>query len=91
MLNRESQTSNLTIAALANVEPAKAEQAGPSVQSADQPSSTEKFQLSAEERHHMIAKAAYFRAELRGFTPGHELADWLEAEAELDRLMAFRD
>ena len=30
----------------------------------------------------MIAVAAYYRAELRGFAPGNELADWLKAEAE---------
>jgi hypothetical protein len=30
-----------------------------------------------------IAAAAYFKAESRGFEPGHELDDWLEAEIEL--------
>lgn len=30
----------------------------------------------------MIAEAAYYRAERRGFAPGHELEDWLWAEAE---------
>lgn len=27
-----------------------------------------------------IAELAYFKAEARGFEPGHELEDWLEAE-----------
>jgi hypothetical protein len=31
-----------------------------------------------------IAEAAYWRAERRGFEPGHELQDWLEAEREVD-------
>lgn len=31
-----------------------------------------------------IATAAYFKAEARGFQPGKELDDWLEAEAEFD-------
>jgi hypothetical protein len=31
----------------------------------------------------LIAKAAYFHAEKRGFVPGNELQDWLEAEKEL--------
>ena len=31
----------------------------------------------------MIADAAYFRAEKRGFEAGHEIEDWLAAEAEL--------
>ena len=40
------------------------------------------------ERHSMIASAAYFRAQKRGFEPGRELDDWLGAEAEIDRLLA---
>ena len=37
----------------------------------------------------MIAEVAYYRAERRGFAPGGELQDWLEAEAEvLARLRA---
>ncbi len=35
-------------------------------------------------REQMIASAAYFRAEQRGFTLGNELEDWLESEAEID-------
>lgn len=30
-----------------------------------------------------VALAAYFIAEKRGFGPGHELDDWLAAEAQL--------
>lgn len=29
-----------------------------------------------------IAVTAYYKAEARGYEPGHELQDWLEAEAE---------
>jgi len=32
----------------------------------------------------MIAEAAYFRAEHRGFRGGDPLEDWLQAEAEID-------
>jgi hypothetical protein len=31
----------------------------------------------------MIATAAYFLAEQRGFEPGHELEDWLTAEQKV--------
>jgi hypothetical protein len=31
----------------------------------------------------MVAEAAYFRAERRGFLPGAEIEDWLAAEAEV--------
>jgi hypothetical protein len=34
-------------------------------------------------RHQRIAIAAYYRAELRGFEPGYEMEDWLEAEREV--------
>lgn len=30
-----------------------------------------------------IAVAAYFKAEARGYELGHEIQDWLEAEAKL--------
>lgn len=33
--------------------------------------------------HNKIAEAAYHLAAQRGFMPGHELDDWLFAEAEL--------
>jgi len=42
---------------------------------------------SAEQRRAMIAQAAYFRAERRGFAPGAELQDWLAAEAEIDEAL----
>lgn len=42
---------------------------------------------SGEDRYRMIAEAAYFRAERRGFVSGSELQDWLEAEIEVDDLL----
>ena len=38
----------------------------------------------------MVAQAAYFRAERRGFAPGGEHDDWLAAEAEIERLLGGR-
>lgn len=40
--------------------------------------------LTTEDLTQRIAQAAYYRAERRGFAPGHELADWLEAEQEIN-------
>jgi beta-lactam-binding protein with PASTA domain len=37
----------------------------------------------SEDRRNDIATAAYYKAESRGFIPGREMDDWLEAEAEL--------
>ena len=37
-----------------------------------------------EQRQHLIAQAAYFIAERRGFAPGNEVEDWLQAEAEIE-------
>jgi hypothetical protein len=36
-------------------------------------------------RQERIAEIAYYRALARGFVPGHELEDWLAAEAEIDQ------
>ena len=30
-----------------------------------------------------IAVLAYYKAEARGYEPGHEMQDWLDAEAEI--------
>jgi hypothetical protein len=40
--------------------------------------------IDQELRRGMIAQAAYYRAERRGFDPGHEADDWLAAESEVD-------
>ncbi|HEX5041794.1 MAG TPA: DUF2934 domain-containing protein [Candidatus Polarisedimenticolaceae bacterium] len=40
--------------------------------------------LSPDERHRLIAEAAYYRASQRGFHGGAEVEDWLAAEAEID-------
>ena len=40
--------------------------------------------VGPERRMALIAEAAFFRAEKRGFAPGHETEDWLAAESEID-------
>ena len=41
-----------------------------------------------EQRQRMIEEAAYYRAQRRGFVGGDPVADWLEAEAEVDQMLA---
>ena len=57
---------------------------GKPVSSVRRKSSTKPVESSADERRRRIAMAAYYRAERRGFAPGHEVEDWLAAEAEID-------
>ena len=45
--------------------------------------------VSPEERRHMIAEDAYYRAERRNFQSGSPEQDWLEAEAEIDNSSAM--
>ncbi len=45
---------------------------------------TSLIESSPEERLKVIAVAAYHKAEKRGFAPGDELQDWVEAEKEID-------
>ncbi len=40
-------------------------------------------ELNDEDRCCLVAESAYYRAEARGFESGHELEDWLAAEAEV--------
>jgi len=49
------------------------------------------FDVSPEERHHMIESAAYFLALKRGFVEGFELDDWVRAEREIDAALAARE
>ena len=42
-------------------------------------------------REQMIAEAAYFRAEQRGFAPGNEMSDWLQAEADMESVLRSVD
>jgi hypothetical protein len=44
--------------------------------------------VSAEQRRNYIEVAAFYIAERRGFAPGNLLDDWVQAEAEIDRLLA---
>lgn len=44
--------------------------------------------IAAGVRRAMTAEAAYYRAERRGFEPGHEIDDWIAAEAEIERATA---
>lgn len=47
---------------------------------------TSRKKISVDQWHHMIAEAAYFRAERRGFQGGCPMEDWLEAEHEISQL-----
>jgi hypothetical protein len=38
---------------------------------------------SSDDMRRQIEEAAYYRAKQRGFEPGHELEDWIEAESEV--------
>jgi hypothetical protein len=41
-------------------------------------------ELEAGDRLQRIATIAYYKAEARGFAPGLEMDDWLQAEAEAE-------
>ena len=43
--------------------------------------------MDPEVKRLMIAEAAYYCAEKRGFAPGEELQDWLEAEAQVKAVL----
>lgn len=43
--------------------------------------------VSPDQRRNYIEVAAYYIAAGRGFAPGDPLQDWIQAEAEIDRLL----
>jgi len=62
----------------------------PRVRKTPAPKAPAPVTVSEDVRRGMIAQGAYLRAERRGFAPGHEEADWLAAEAEVDGLLGAR-
>ena len=66
---------------------APAASAKPAAKPAARPAAPQAFEaraeISAEELRKLIAEAAYYRAKKRGFAPGHEEEDWIQAEAEV--------
>jgi hypothetical protein len=47
-------------------------------------------EVSPGELRRLIEEAAYYRAKQRGFAPGHEVDDWVQAEAEVLRRIEGR-
>jgi hypothetical protein len=47
-------------------------------------------QPTPEQVYRMIQETAYFKAKARDFAPGHEVQDWIEAEAEVRQRMDSR-
>jgi hypothetical protein len=46
--------------------------------------------MSPEDIYRLIQETAYYKAKARGFAPGHEVQDWIEAEAEVRRRLDKR-
>ncbi len=55
------------------------------------PSATQHEIGDQTDREEMIAVAAYFRAEHRGFGGGDPVEDWLAAEVEIDSMLNSRN
>lgn len=47
--------------------------------------------VPASDRDRLVAEAAYYRAEARGFSAGDEQADWFAAALEVDAKYRFED
>lgn len=57
-------------------------------QAPTQSNSAAESDVSPEERARMVAEAAYYRAERRGFQNGDQHADWYEAEKEVEVILS---
>lgn len=65
----------------------KPAQTPPDAPSMDVPSNG---QPTPEQLYRMIQETAYFKAKARNFQPGHEVQDWIEAEAEVRQRLENR-
>ncbi|MGC8520630.1 MAG: DUF2934 domain-containing protein [Steroidobacteraceae bacterium] len=85
MANRRTDPAPAPKAEPTPVSKARANRAPPAK---PKPNSTPTAVTVAEDvRRAMIAEAAYFHAQRRGFAQGDEVQDWLQAEAEIDALL----
>ena len=65
--------------------------AKPSVFNTNAVNNTARADISPDELRKLISEAAYYRAKQRGFAPGHELEDWIQAEAEVMGRLGAQD
>jgi len=77
------ETSDTPTGSAPNVSPRP--HASESAVRAEAAKALEKAVASDTDRRRLIEEGAYYRAERRGFAPGREQEDWLEAEKEVDR------
>jgi Protein of unknown function (DUF2934) len=61
--------------------------APPSRATQAKPDGAQSGSVTQEQRQFMICEAAYYIAEHRGFEPGHDVDDWLEAEQQIDDVL----
>jgi hypothetical protein len=73
-------------ATAANAVPPTETKAAPAVPTPSPAAPVAKVRVSREERHRMIARAAYDHAERAGFA-GDPVHDWLAAEREVDAML----
>lgn len=79
---RKKTTRTITAkpkATVSSIKPKKTAKAKPTAKAVTPPDPHERLRL--------ISEAAYFRAEARGFAPGYDEIDWLEAEREVEQAM----
>jgi 3-oxoacyl-ACP reductase-like protein len=85
MMKQRRTTTETPAAAKAPARPAAARTPAKSRHTADAVARPAAIPLDASERQRLVAMAAYFRAEKRGFIAGGEIDDWLEAEKDVAR------
>ena len=61
----------------------------PATVSDDTSAAARDIRVSDEELHRQISETAYYKAQQRGFAPGYEHQDWVEAEAEVLRRLGI--
>lgn len=71
----------------AAAKPAAAKPAAKSTAGGRKPAAKPAPAVSPEQRRYYVEVAAYYIAERRGFHGGSEFDDWVQAEAEIDRLL----
>jgi len=91
MATKRESSGKKTVKRKATTAPDLAASAVLVVLESEQPVTALSTSIDPDLRRRLVAAEAYFLAERRGFTAGHELEDWVTAEAAVDsRLQQMR-
>jgi hypothetical protein len=89
-MNPDTKSKRKNVASNSRLKASPKQESAKSAKTPSNDATRSQSTATPDDRHHMIAVAAYCRAESRGFIGGDEVEDWLAAESEIEKFLANR-